>query len=509
MSAQLESTKNSQSQVDSTNTPLVYLSATQLMLAIKNKQVTSLELLEAFIERIEMLNDGINAVITRNYDAARERAKEADAALARGELWGPLHGLPMTIKDTYETTDMATSSGIRPLQAHMARKNADVVEQLLEAGAIIFGKTNVPELAMDVQTYNKLYGITNNPWNRNHTVGGSSGGSAASLASGFTALEIGSDIGGSIRIPANYCGVYGHKPSYGIVPMRGHIPGAPGQLSTIDLPVAGPMARSAEDLALALDILVKPDQFDRKGSVINLPKPRHNNLKDFKVACWLDDSAAPVDDSVKSVLDNTIESLREKGVTVDADARPGVEFQDSLNMYLKLLGGAISASINDTEFAAVSAASLVSKPLGRFGLIGNNPFYNVMQGLALSQRDWQKLNEARTKVRRKWEKFFGNYDVLLTPVTPTAAIPHQIKGNMVSRQIKVNGKRRPYINSLFWIHQATAAYLPATTAPGGLTEEGLPVGLQIIGDFMEDKTTIRFAELIEKEVVGFKQPPLF
>lgn len=503
MSAQLKTTAK-----NDTSTPLVYLSATQLMTAIKNKEVTSVELLEAFIERIEMLNDGINAVITRNYEKALERAKAADEALARGEWWGPLHGLPMTIKDTFETTEMPTSSGIRPLQSHMARRNADVVEQLQEAGAIIFGKTNVPELAMDLQTYNKIYGITNNPWNRNHTVGGSSGGSAASLASGFTSLEVGSDIGGSIRIPSNYCGVYGHKPSYGIIPMRGHIPGAPGQLSTIDLPVAGPMARSAEDLSLALDILVKPNQFERKGAVINLPKARHEKIQDFKVACWLDESVAPVDSSVKSVLEDTVESLREKGVDVEAEARPSVEFQDSLNMYLKLLGGAISTSISGQEFAAVSAAALISKPLGRLSLVRNNPFYNLMQGLSLSQRDWQKLNEARTRVRRNWEKFFQRYDVLLTPVTPTAAIPHQTKGNMVTRQITVNGKRRFYIESLYWIHQATSAYLPATSAPVGLTNDGLPVGMQIIGDFMEDKTTIRFAELIEKEVIGFKQPPL-
>ena len=489
-------------------TQLEYYSAAELAAMLQQRQITSAELLECFIERVESYNHKINAVVATDYKRAREQAKAADAAIAKGEIWGPLHGLPMTVKDTFETTSMPTTSGFRKLENHRAPKDADVVERLTAAGAIIFGKTNVPELAMDLQTYNKVYGTTNNPWHLNHTPGGSSGGSAAALASGFTPLEVGSDIGGSIRIPANYCGLFGHKPSFGVVPMRGHIPGVPGQLSSVDLPVAGPLARTAEDLAMAMDILVQPDMFERKGAKIQLPEARHKKLQDFKVACWIDEAIAPIDNNVRRVLFNYIEKLRSAGVDVNVNARPTIEFQQSLNMYLQLLGSAISGSFDDFQHMGIRSAANLSKFAEKYLLVKNHALYNLLQGVGISHRNWMKLNEARYKVRQKWEEFFQSYDVLLAPVTPTAAIPHQQEGNLVSRRIQVNGESRAYLESLFWIHQASAGYLPATVAPAGRTDAGLPVGIQIMGAYMEDKTTIEFAGLAAEVAGGFEWPGL-
>src|SRR5690349_15997784 len=232
--------------------------AHRLAALLRERAVSAVELLERHRERVERLNPALNAVIASDFDAARERARAADAATARGESWGPLHGLPMTIKDSFEYAGMATVCGAPALAQHRPRASAPAVQRLVDAGAVVFGKTNVPMYAGDVQTYNKVFGTTRNPWNPERTPGGSSGGAAVAMAAGLSALELGSDVAGSIRTPAHFCGVYGHKPSSGLVPMRGHIPGPPGTISDADLVAGGPLARSAEDLALALRVLSGP-----------------------------------------------------------------------------------------------------------------------------------------------------------------------------------------------------------------------------------------------------------
>ncbi|HET8707899.1 MAG TPA: amidase family protein, partial [Pseudomonadales bacterium] len=233
----------------------LYASAKSLLQAMQDGALSSRQLLELYIKRIEQKNAEINAVVATDLEAARKRADAADAARANGELWGPLHGLPMTIKDTYEVPGMPCTAGAPMYRNHQPSRAAVAVQKLIDAGAIIFGKTNVPLFASDLQSYNKIYGTTNNPWNKALTPGGSSGGAAAALAAGFTAAELGSDIGGSIRTPAHFCGVYGHKVTHGIISMRGHVPGPPGTLGEPDLAVAGPMARAAGDLALLLDVV--------------------------------------------------------------------------------------------------------------------------------------------------------------------------------------------------------------------------------------------------------------
>ena len=299
---------------------LSHRSASECLAALRTREVSSLELVDACIARIEALNPELNAVVATDYDRARETARVADAARANGNTLGLLHGLPMTIKDSLETAGLVTTSGAPELRDYVPQEDAVAVHRAIEAGAIILGKTNLPIYAGDWQTYNTVYGRTNNPWNLARTVGGSSGGAAAAIAAGFVPLEIGSDIGGSIRTPAHYCGVYGHKPSYGIVPGRGHIPGPPGTKSEADLAVVGPLARTAGDLQLALDVIAGPDTLMRDGWSLNLPASRADRLSEFRVGYWLDDPLCPIDATVRDELEATIEALRPHVELVDIGA---------------------------------------------------------------------------------------------------------------------------------------------------------------------------------------------
>ena len=261
--------------MSSSKSPLHYQPATDLIQALKNGSLTSTELTAALLQRIREHNPQINAVVTLDESQALTRAAEADSALARGESTGPLHGLPLTLKDTWEVAGMACTAGAPALKDHIPKRHADIVKKLEEAGAIILGKTNVPTYATDIQSYNKLFGVTRNPHNPEHTPGGSSGGAAAALASGMTPLEVGSDLAGSIRIPAHFCGVFGHKPSRTLVSFRGHIPGPPGTESQPDLAEGGPMARTAADLALLLQVIAgRPNGKKRAGS---WPWPRQRS----------------------------------------------------------------------------------------------------------------------------------------------------------------------------------------------------------------------------------------
>ena len=297
------------------------IGASALARRIKDGEVTAEAALEHFIDRIERLDGALNAVVVRRFEQARERAREADRALARGEDWGALHGVPMTVKETYEIAGWPTTAGIEALRDHVSAHTSVAVQRLLDAGAVIFGKTNVPAYASDLQTYNDIYGTTHNPWNPDLTPGGSSGGAAAALAAGFTPLELGSDIGGSIRTPAAFCGVCGLKPSFGLISTRGHVPGPPGALARRDLSVAGPLARHVADLEQALTILAAPDEEEATAWRLELPPARHRALKDFRVATWLDDPRCPVDRPIVDALEGLSARLAELG-TLGGRRRP-------------------------------------------------------------------------------------------------------------------------------------------------------------------------------------------
>ncbi|WP_020410722.1 amidase family protein [Hahella ganghwensis] len=322
----------------------IYQPASELTGKLRAGEIGSRDLLEAYIERVEEHNPAINAVVARNLEDARKHADQADQAIGRGEVLGRLHGLPLTIKDTWEVPGMACTAGAPLFRDHYPKSAAPAVKRLQNDGAIIFGKTNVPLFASDIQSYNRIYGTTNNPWDVRLTPGGSSGGAAAALAAGFTSLGLGSDLAGSIRIPAHYCGVYGHKPSHGVISLQGHIPGPLGTLGEPPLAVAGPMARSADDLELMLDILVGPSPELSPGWEVRLPPAGKESLRDYRVLMWTEDPMCPVDDSMQQQYRDLKQRLQEAGVKVDSGAPTDVDLEHLYATYMRQLGGVIGTA---------------------------------------------------------------------------------------------------------------------------------------------------------------------
>ena len=482
---------------------LAFRSATALAAALRAREIGCRELLEHYVARVERHNPALNAIIVTDLGGARQRADAADAALARGETWGCLHGLPMTVKESFDLVGMPTTWGMTELKDNIPAANALAVDRLLAAGAVIFGKTNVPVLLADSQSYNPVYGTTNNPWDPSLTPGGSSGGAAAALAAGLTGLELGSDIGGSIRNPAHYCGIYGHKPTWGIAPPRGQA--LPGNVAASDISVIGPLARSAEDLALALDIIAGPDPVEAVGWRLELAAPRGTALCDYRIAVMLDDPNCEVDREVQDILQGLVDFLARRGARVSDRARPHIDTAELHAVYIKLLRAATSRRLTQEIFERHVEIARELDPADQ------SYFARMMRANTLSHRDWLAGNEERHRLRLKWAEFFRDYDLLLCPVTAGPAYPHDHdhEGERWRRMIQINGKPAPTINDLFWAGLCGLVYLPATVAPAGLTAKGLPVGVQIVGPQYGDKSCIAFAGLLERNYRGFVPPPNF
>ena len=478
-----------------------FASATELAAEIRDRRISCVELLDFYLARAQRHNPGLNAIVVWQIEQARERARAADAALARGERWGPLHGIPMTVKELFNVAGLPTTFGNPLWKDNVATGNAFLIDRLLQAGAIIFGKTNVPYMLADAQSHNEIYGTTNNPWDLTRSPGGSSGGEAATLAAGLSALGAGSDIAGSLRNPAHYSGVYGHKPTWGLISTRGHAP--PGILTPTDISVVGPMARHAEDLDLALRALAGPDLLQQAAWRIELPPPRHRRLGEFRVAVWGSSPLCRIDTSVSNLFDRAIDAIARAGATVDNAARPGINDEEHHRLFMLLLRAATASRMRDEDFARQQeiAATLNDDD--------HSDRAAVARGATLLHRTWGSANEARTRLRYAWREFFERFDVLLTPVAATAAFPHNRNPNRDERTVSVNGKLVPYAEQLFFAGLASLSYLPATAAPIGLTKDGLPVGLQIIGPEGEDPTTIEFARLLAAEIGGFVPPPAY
>ncbi|MGH6954002.1 MAG: amidase [Alphaproteobacteria bacterium] len=476
-----------------------FRSAKALAAEIRRKKIGCLELLDLYLSRVEKHNPSLNAIIATDLEGARKRARAADRALARKQVWGPLHGVPMTIKESYNVVGMPTTWGIPQLKGNLPPRNALAVDRLLGAGVVLFGKTNVPIYLADYQSYNEIYGTTNNPWDLTRAPGGSSGGSAAALAAGLTGIEAGSDIGSSIRNPAHYCGVYGHKPTYGIVPPRGQ--NFPGRVASTDISVAGPLARSAEDLDIALGVMAGPDEIDGAGYKLALPAPRQKALRDFNVAVMLTDPNSEVDDEVQARIQAVADFLAKKRAKVSGSARPDIDTLHAQRAYIHLLRAATSGRGTQEEFEKNSAAAR------GLGAADESYYARMLRGMTTSHRDWLEANEARHKMRLKWAEFFKEYDLLLCPAAASAATPHDQKGERWERTIEVNGHRVPATDQLFWAGYSCMAYLPSTVAPAGFTKAGLPVGVQIIGAQYADRTCIQMARLLEREYQGFVPPP--
>lgn len=483
---------------DQGSTELHFASALELAAKIKAKEVSSSELTEMFIRRIEAQDGEINAVIVRLFDRAREDAAAADAALARGEDMGPLHGVPMTIKESYVIADTPATWGLEPFRNNVASRDGLAVRRFRAAGAHFLGKTNVPVNLADFQSYNPIYGTCGNPFDVGRTPGGSSGGSAAALAAGLTGLEAGSDIGGSIRNPAHFCGVYGHKPTYGIVPAQGHelVEGMPDA----DLAVCGPLARSAEDLRVALDIMAGPAPREAVGWNLALPAAEFGALANLRVAIWPTDDQSPVSAEVAERAQQVGEILGRLGATVSDTARPKIDLRPAHVNYQTLLNAVMTMAMPDPEVAKMQELA------SQLDADDQSDPAVVLRASVLSHRDWLRTNYEREKLRRAWGEFFEDWDILICPQMPTTAFPHDHRP-FGQRTLAVDGVEQPYFQQLFWSGIITNAYLPSTVFPTGLSRDGLPIGLQAVGGPFRDHRTIEFARQITREIGGFTPPP--
>ena len=384
----------------------------------------------------------------------------------------------MTLKETFDLAGMPTTWGDPGLaDARPARPSA-VAARLEAAGAVVFGKTNVPERLADWETRNRLFGATRNPWDLTRSAGGSSGGAAAAVASAMTGADVGTDQGGSIRIPAHYCGVYGLKPTWNVVPLAGH--SLPRGLRHQDINAAGPITRRPEDLALLLTALAGAGELDSDGWTLALPGPENRPLSACRFACLLDHPDCPVDRPYLELMQGFVETLRAEGATVDDGRLPDFSFTRATELMNLLVRGETSTRLTDERFAeAVTLADNDSLDPDSHGR-------RNARGTVLRHRDWLLLHEERLRIREAWRRFFRDRDAFLCPVAAGTAPPLACDDNVLDRTIEVNGVRIPMLDQHFWAAVASLAFLPSVSMPIGRARDGLPAGIQVIGAAYRD-----------------------
>ncbi len=466
---------------------LTFGSAGEAARAIRRREVSSLELTDFILERIEKYNPRINAIVAPLFEQAQKRAREADEALARGQTWGPLHGVPVTVKESYDVAGVPSTWGNSEYADNVPQVDATVVTRLRRAGAVLLGKTNVPFMLADWQAFNEVYGITRNPWDLERTPGGSTGGGAAALAAGLSYLSVGGDLGGSIRVPAHFCGVFGHKPSRNVVPGKGHAPPlGKGSLSSgalpvplPDLEVKGPLARTAADLKLALEILGGPEGEEATAYQWTLPSPRGVRLADYRIGYVLDHPHAPVAPEVKELLSGLINALRRAGARLEEGWPQEADPVKQRDSYLYLLEEWIPMDMNGDGVGTWEA----------------------------SHADVQAALGYQLAARAIWRDFFHTHDAFLLPPFPIAAFPHDHSGTPIhQRLVSAPDRPRSMADMMLWTASANFLGLPATIAPVGLTPSRLPVGIQILGPYLEDATSIALAGHVAEVTGGFRPP---
>ncbi|HTV87900.1 MAG TPA: amidase [Stellaceae bacterium] len=478
-----------------------YRTAAELVAMLAARDISARELCDEAIARIEALDPKINAVVVRDFDRAREAAAAADRALARGER-RPLLGVPMTVKEQFNVAGLPTTWGYPQFRDWRPAADALAVARLKAAGAVILGKTNVPVGLADWQSYNEIYGTTNNPWDLGRTPGGSSGGGAAALAAGMTPLEFGSDIGGSLRCPAHFCGVFSHKPSLDLVPQRGAgPPQTPAFPTRGDLAVIGPMARHAADLARELDVLAGPDEeAEGAGYRLALTPPRRDRIAGFRILVIDEHPLCPTSHSVAAALNELAERLEKLGCTVLRSNPAMPDLAETTRVYCTLLAAFFSADLPSAtrerliaEAAALPADddSLAACRLG---------------GFTMNHSDWVWATRARFGLTGRWRALFRDIDAILCPAMPTTAFPHN-HAPLGERRLDIDARAVSYQDQLVWATIAILNGLPATTLPIARSPEGLPIGAQLIGGYLQDRTMIALAGMIEREFGGFTPPP--
>ncbi|MET8757615.1 amidase [Lentzea sp. NPDC004782] len=478
-----------------------FQTAEELLAALRAGDVTSVELTDEAIARVERDDKAINAICVPDFDRARAAARDADAARARGED-RPLLGVPVTVKECYNVAGLPTTWGMPQYRDFVPAEDAVQVSRVKAAGAVVLGKTNVPLGLQDLQSFNEIYGTTNNPWDHGRSPGGSSGGSAAALAAGFGALSLGTDIAGSLRTPAHFCGVYAHKPTLGLAASRGMVPPSEPALPVdLDLAVVGPMARTARDLALLLDVMAGPDPLTLGvAHELTLPPARRDRLGDFRVLVLDEHPLIATASAVRAGVNRVAGALAGSGARVERHSPLLPDLAEAATLYTQLLfsGSVARFPVDEDERLRIRAA----------GLSADDRSLDAarLRGMVLSHRDWLEVNNHRELHRHGWRRLFAEFDAVVCPVTPTPAFPHDHDPDLMARRIDIDGVEHPFFDQLVWAGLATMPGLPATAVPAGMSPEGLPVGVQLIGPMFEDRTPLRLAELLEQKIGGFQAP---
>jgi amidase len=449
--------------------------------AVRSAELGARELIDLYVARIERLNGAVNAIVTLDLDRALDDAASVDERVARGAPVGALAGVPITIKDAIEVGGVRSTAGATELTDHVPDRDAPAVASLRAAGAVIIGKTNCPAWCSgDTETNNELFGTTNNPWALDRTVGGSSGGSAAAVAAGLSSCDLGTDIGGSIRIPSHYCGVYGLKPSFGVVPQLGYLshPGS-GRID-VDMNHFGPIARSPDDLELLLDVLAAPEPRQDVAWNVRLPEPRFARLDQYRIGVWFDEPDCPIASEYLELLTRAADALDAEGAGV-GESHPAVGFDEQLDMWMQLVSAAVSPGL------PVEIAEAAGGP----------------------HLQWLRNQERREDLRSRWHAWFDDHDALLCPAVLCAATPHDLEGDTLDRTIDVDGTPRSAVFEVpRWCSLLNVVGFPSCVVPIGRTEAGLPVGMQIVTPFLRDREAIDLARRLEPIIGGYESPSL-
>lgn len=484
---------------------LYYNSAIELMKLLNDGKLSSEELVKYYFNRIEKFNGKVNSVVEYDKEKALMEAVRADEYRKNGNLRGCLHGLPCTVKESFNVKGMLTTSGAEHLKDNRASENAPSIQRLCDEGAIIIGKTNVPALTADWQTYNDIYGTTSNPWDIRLTTGGSSGGSAAALAADFTSVEFGSDLCGCLRIPAHYTGVYAHRCSLGLLSVRGHIPGGnPGDNSEHDMTSAGPMGRCAADLRLMMKVLYNPWIVPKRK--LDFSKNNLKNKDKIKVLAWFNEPGHDVDNKIIDRYNKFLESLTQNPqIEVEYNAPKGVSLDELLNLCMKLCGRLVGTSLTNSQR---TRAGLISLGMNLSNILTNGAvgeLKDYYKGMKYDPVEQSETDMLRNEYSKKMKEVFKQYDILLSPISPVLAFSHMHQP-FKRRKLKVNGNAVDYNEHLAWNALSTVLGLPATIIPLNKNENELPCGIQIISSHFHDDVTIDFAELCENITGGFKIP---